>query len=553
MHPLRLERHNYPLFQCEMSIVWAASWRPVCSSGRAYLQRPTVLSRSAFTFLSDAKPISQRISPIAGMTTATDDVRSTRPQFERHLRQRNGAIKHVAILPRRKSTFSVTGHGDEQASRLGVKPLSESKIAKIFGTGVGYKEGNAVLRNVQHQRITGTLDHPLPAQDLLKGKALAWLRKTYFIDEEAAIVARIDQELEKEDKDYASTTNNYSHSVLDEIKARNLAKAAREREVKEKAEQAREHTIGPKSVTSTPRAVVARRPESPEWVRKYKEKATSKLTEPPTMTKFERLWPSTLLVLAVVGFSALFAQNYHPPSRKARLWPDIPPVAATIITLIGFNVFIFLLWRLPQAWYILNRRFAMTPGYPSSTSMIGNFFSHQKFSHLAMNMVLLWVIGTGLHNDIGRGNFLAVFLTCGAVSSYISLSVYVFRNILYTSSIGASGAICGLLATWLTLDHHKEVSFLFLPDHFMQGWSPYVVLGLMIVGDILGATKRLAPPGVAAVDHVSHLGGYVAGLWCAQAFRYQRRLRQPISDEKRNDIKSADEGSQSRMKAVKAE
>ena len=56
-----------------------------------------------------------------------------------------------------------------------------------------------------------------------------------------------------------------------------------------------------------------------------------------------------------------------------------------------------------------------------------------------------------VHDDVGRGTFLAIFVSSGVVASYASLSGYVLRNILYTSSLGASGAASGLLGAWCWL------------------------------------------------------------------------------------------------------
>lgn len=57
-----------------------------------------------------------------------------------------------------------------------------------------------------------------------------------------------------------------------------------------------------------------------------------------------------------------------------------------------------------------------------------------------------------VHDDIGRGNFLAIYLSSGVLGSFLSLSSFVLRNQFYTSSLGASGAIAGILAAWCTIN-----------------------------------------------------------------------------------------------------
>lgn len=65
------------------------------------------------------------------------------------------------------------------------------------------------------------------------------------------------------------------------------------------------------------------------------------------------------------------------------------------MAIIGTNVGVFLLWKLcPPAWRLLNRHFITVAAYPRPLSLIGNVFSHQTVNHLALNMVVLWFVGT---------------------------------------------------------------------------------------------------------------------------------------------------------------
>lgn len=76
------------------------------------------------------------------------------------------------------------------------------------------------------------------------------------------------------------------------------------------------------------------------------------------------------------------------------MFPDIPPAGATIMALIGLNLGVYLLWKFPPAWKLLNRYFISVPLYPYPLSMIGSVFSHQLLKHFAINSAILWFIGT---------------------------------------------------------------------------------------------------------------------------------------------------------------
>lgn len=78
--------------------------------------------------------------------------------------------------------------------------LPEADIKFIFGPGVSVKVGNKALAALQTQRLEGTLDLDLPA-DIIRNvtpsqldSALQWLRENNPLDEDAAILARIEKE-----------------------------------------------------------------------------------------------------------------------------------------------------------------------------------------------------------------------------------------------------------------------------------------------------------------------------------------------------------------------
>lgn len=62
-----------------------------------------------------------------------------------------------------------------------------------------------------------------------------------------------------------------------------------------------------------------------------------------------------------------------------------------------------------------------------------------------------------VHDDIGRGNFLALYLGSGVFASFTSLLFHIMRGNLMVTGLGASGAISGLVAT-LCLLHAEYVS-----------------------------------------------------------------------------------------------
>lgn len=347
--------------------------------------------------------------------------------------------------------------------------LPSNEISSIFGKKTDPSEGNRLLQLVQEQRLAGTIDEEIPGSQLQKQRALAWLRKKYPVDEERAILDRLEREEEAASMPNTKQgqTSVYGEPVIERIRKENIAKRAK-REEEERAKKEAEAKQLPVSGTTA----VAQKPTAAvQWVERYRKKAEEAGQKSvPQMSFIQRVAPATLMTVAVVSLGVMFAQNYSPPSRAARLFPDVPPAAATIGVLIGMNFAVWLAWRVPPLLRFMNRVFVLSPVYPYASSIVANNLSHQALSHLGVNMVALWFVGTScklyhpypldlrwltditVHEDIGRGPFLATYIACGAAASYIFLVNAVLRKNWVVSSVGCSGAVCGLIATWFCIN-----------------------------------------------------------------------------------------------------
>ena len=292
--------------------------------------------------------------------------------------------------------------------------MSRAEINAIFGLNVGRKDGNELLQRLQEQRLQGTLDRKLPYSDTLIDKGLKYLRAKHPFDEDAAIIARIDREADCEFRLPQTNIDKSPHAVSQFDNLIREVRQRREKEEEKENEKAKQGTGarngGREERPSEKRRITKRdgtalvqlRPE-PEWIAKYRDKAQMK--DIPKTSSLAKLLPSGLLTVAVISVAALFAQNYKQPSRKARLWPDLPPAAATVIALIGVNLAVFVLWRVPPLWRFLNRNFVVVPAYPYSMSMLMACFSHQSFIHLLSNMIVMWLIGTRCMSALGPLSF----------------------------------------------------------------------------------------------------------------------------------------------------
>ncbi|ODH13513.1 hypothetical protein ACO22_07184 [Paracoccidioides brasiliensis] len=464
------------------------------------------------------------------------------------------------------------------------RDLSSLEISQIFGDGQGISVplGNRMLRLLQERRVNGTIDVDLPA-DIMKvvsedsiTAGLEWLRKKYPMDEDAAILKRIErEEIEEErrlirrgqelglykpqsgkfDKPIEKEGDVYGKSVLLEQREENIRKnkLEEEREIREWLEgEAKDREklerrvqrstelqkLGESVVLEAkPRADPTTRPAL-AWIQKHHLRATADDWDVSKLSKASRTIPSLVIALITFGLCYVFAENYKPPAPHERLMRDTPPAAATVIGLIGANFLIFALWRgFPPSWRMLNRYFISVPLYPHSISVVGSVFSHQQFQHLAANMLILWFVGTRLHQELGRGDFLSLYLSSGVFASLTSLTVHVLQNKLSVTSLGASGAIAGLVAAWCIIHSNDKLTIAFLPQSWQDAFSAkgstfLIVIVLAEIASVAPLPIRFAIP---MLDHWSHLGGYAAGAligWLWKERRAEQKRKKRREEEK---------------------
>lgn len=313
-------------------------------------------------------------------------------------RPRNRSFRTSPRAPARRTPIPGRKTSSERAPRRFTLP--QSKITAIFGSDVSRPDGNRLLSELQVHREKGTVDAEIPRPEKHLAAGFGYLQAKYPMDEDAAIIARIDKELEN---DFRLPQTNieqspYVQSRLENIRKENEAKYERE-QAAFKASKKKEQQVNPAGSTDvavkerTLRNLVhgkGRSSGEPDWIKKYREKATE--TEMPQISTFSRLFPSGVFVLSVLAFSLYFAENYTPPSQEARLFPNTPPAAATMLTILGLNVAVYMLWRVPQMWRFMNKYFIIVPLRPRAASMLLAEFSHQDVAHMSQ-LLGMWFLG----------------------------------------------------------------------------------------------------------------------------------------------------------------
>lgn len=494
---------------------------------------------------------------------------------------RPAIVSSYALLPRNRSPFlpqcpgiRTIFHGAVVTHYVDIPPnytdhdglpfrkrdLEAHEVIALFGPTMSTAAANQLLRILHGRRVAGTLEDPtlrVNTAHFTKQQqkiALEYLRKHVPVDEIANAGLRAEDELaalENPDADEMGTSfepgyksrlklykeqdgqgkqSVYGTSQLDEIRARNQAKwearIKRQEEEKRKREAEERHGKpgGLQVVDETPQKGIGRikLPSPSPALQRYAALATSDLQEPPKMPGWKRILPSAVFALAVTGLAVAYAEFYQPPKRADRLFPDIPPAAATIGPLMLANVLGWLLWKLPPAWPFLNRYFMLDVAVPRALTVLSSMFSHQKFLHLVPNMAFLWVFGTRLHDEVGRGTFLATYLSSGTIGAVGTLAWAVVTKRLATTSLGASGGAYGLMAAYLWMHRLETFRIFGLPPSLSEGFHGTTFLALA-VGSNIGT---LLSSRVLVTDVAAHMTGLAVGVGAAHLLEKRKEAQQ---------------------------
>ncbi len=129
-------------------------------------------------------------------------------------------------------------------------------------------------------------------------------------------------------------------------------------------------------------------------------------------------------------------------------------------------------------------------------------FLHGGILHIAFNMFALWWLGSIVEQLIGPVRFLLVYFASGLAGSAGALLV----SGLYVPTVGASGAIFGIMGALLILE-------------FMQTGS---LAGQAMTMIVINLALTAAIPGISIGGHLGGLVGGIIGTFALAKTRYVR-------------------------------
>src|SRR6185436_5882180 len=163
---------------------------------------------------------------------------------------------------------------------------------------------------------------------------------------------------------------------------------------------------------------------------------------------------------------------------------------------------------------------------PVYFNFLSSMFMHGGIAHIFGNMLFLWIFGDNLENTVGHLRYLIFYLICGVLASLAHvLTTVMFAtdpSSLLIPSLGASGAISGVLGAYILLYPKRRVTVILL--RFLTDVPAYVAIGIWFAFQLVSGLGILGGGSeLGGVAYAAHIGGFIAGLVLIKVFAIGRQ------------------------------
>lgn len=207
---------------------------------------------------------------------------------------------------------------------------------------------------------------------------------------------------------------------------------------------------------------------------------------------------------------------------------QIPTVTKNLVAI---NILMFIATLVNENFMVAN--FAMF--YPASPffkpwQILTHMFMHGGFWHIFFNMYSLLMFGSILERSLGPKKYLIFYFVTGlgAVALHTGVewmqarvfiangAVHAYQRLLMTPTLGASGAIYGVLIGFAMLYPQARLILIFPPIPVKAKWLVIIFVAIELVFSINGIQDGVA--------HFAHLGGMLFGWLLIRWWRKHGKL-----------------------------
>jgi membrane associated rhomboid family serine protease len=151
-------------------------------------------------------------------------------------------------------------------------------------------------------------------------------------------------------------------------------------------------------------------------------------------------------------------------------------------------------------------RFAFKSAQPTLAGLIGHMFLHGSFDHLLGNMAFLFIVGYMVEEALGKWRYLLFYLLTGigACACYALINTPTM-----IPSIGASGAVSGVMAMYVTLYGMRKIRFFYWVLVYFDFFRAPAII--MLPFWIAKELYQYVTNHGSMVNYLAHLGGFISG------------------------------------------
>ena len=226
--------------------------------------------------------------------------------------------------------------------------------------------------------------------------------------------------------------------------------------------------------------------------------------------------------------------SYYYQENSGGFLSRIPTVTKNLILV---NVLVFVATIINENYMIGTfGLFYPTSPYFRWWQVITHMFMHGGFWHILFNMYTLFIFGVVVERIIGSKKFLLFYFICGLGAAalqmgtqYIEMQAFLGSDsklalesivaLKSTPTVGASGAIYGVLIGYAMLFPQSKLTLIFPPVTLSAKWMVIIFAVIELFTGVVGFADGVA--------HFAHLGGMLIGWimikwWRARGVLFER-------------------------------
>jgi len=191
--------------------------------------------------------------------------------------------------------------------------------------------------------------------------------------------------------------------------------------------------------------------------------------------------------------------SFFPPFTRMVKALIVVTTAVFILTYLPLRLFD---WQAPYFWLGLQPYAVVHRLY--LWQLVTYLFLHGGFFHILFNMFALWMFGPDLERLWGESEFLKFYFLAGIGAGLFDVVLTTMFGSPYSLTIGASGAIYGLLLAF----------GLTFPDRPIFIWFiiPIKAKWFVVIIGVIEFYSELSGPG-SGIAHLAHLGGMLVAFF----------------------------------------